>query len=309
MDKIVINEHIVGDFELILALDAFYRHRMQKYETEDLLPLVIEIFQKLGISPDKFPIEGYYYESEKLESYFNYIKTFQQVSIKHKEDLQNMLGYKKLTELYCSGLYGKYEYKDNILPQVKDPVYYAMESLSTEKWNVKNILDMAYTIINDIGNTTIIGLGILLKNPVIVTALRESVVLFPEFYTAGDPDFTIKYINKYIWNVSKEIEKLANTIIEIFNGICPYKIPNATEINAELYYKEFTSNPIDIRCVRIGYDNLSGQNYHWAIKNQEYLTSNYKFMEFWDEKLWTTEDAKNDSYKKEDLRVLKWHEM
>jgi hypothetical protein len=282
---------------------------MKKYETKYLLPLVIELFKKLAITQKEYPIEGYYYESEELKNYFNYIKTFQQVSIKYKKDIQNMLGYKKLTELYCSGLYGKYEYKNNILPQIKDPIYYALESLSVENWNVKNIINEAFTIINDIGNTTIIGLGIALKNPVIVTALRESVVLYPDFYCTGVPDFTIKYINKYIWNVSKEIENLANTIIETFNGICKYKIPKAIEKNAKIYFEEFSSNPINLRCVRIGYDDFSGKNYHWAIKNQKYLTSNYKFIEFWDKNLWTTENAKNDLFKKDDLKILKWHNV
>jgi hypothetical protein len=309
MEKVVTNEYIVGDFELILGLDSFYRNQMKEYETKVLLPLIIQIFQKLNISQKEYPIEGYYYESDELKNYFNYIKTLQQVSIKRKEDLQDMSGYKKLTELFCSGLYGKYEYKDNILPQTKDPIYYALESLPIEKWNVENIMNTANTIINDTDNTTIVGLGVLLKNPIIVTALRESVVLYSDFYCTGAPDFSIKYINKYIWNVSKEIENLANKIIEIFNEICPYKIPKAIEKNAEIYYDEFTSNPIDLRCVRIGHDNFSGRNFHWAIKNQEYLTSNYKFIEFWDTKLWTTEDAKNDWYKKDELKKLKWNEI
>jgi hypothetical protein len=307
MEKIITNEYVVSDFELILGLDSFYREQMQQYETKQLLPLVIELFEKLGVSPKKYPMEGYYYKSEKLKNYFNYIKTLREVSIKHKDDVQNMLGYKKLTELFCSGLYGKYEYDDKILPNVKDPIYYALESLSVENWNVKNILNTAHTIINDTNNTTIIGLGIIIKNPVIVTALRETAVLYADILCAGVPDFTIKYINKYIWNVSKEIEHLANIIIETFNGICPYKIPLAIEKNAKKYYDRFMSNPFDLRCVRIGYDAFSGKNYHWAIKNQEYLTNNYKFAEFWDEKHWTTEIAKNDWYRKGELKTLDWH--
>jgi len=309
MEKIITHEYIVSDFELILGLESFYRRHMKIYETKDLLPLVVALFEKLGISqPEEYPIEGYYYESEELKTYFKYIKTLKEVPIERKDVLQDMLGYKKLTELFCSGLYGKYEYVGAILPSVKDPLYYALDSLSVENWNVKNILNTAYTIINDIGNTTIIGLGIMIKNPVIVTALRESTVLYSDVPCLGMPDFTIKYVNKYIWNVSKEVEKLANMLIETFNGICPYKIPMAIEKNAEKYYDEFSSNPVDLRCVRIGSD-VSSRHYHWAIKKQEHPTSNYKFAEFWDENLWTTEKAEDDWYKKGELKKLTWHSV
>ena len=307
MGKIVKIEYVVNDFVLILSLDSFYRDCMKKYEAEDLLPLVKNIFEELKISPGEFPVEGYYYETDELKSYFNHVKTLQtleQESIKCKEKIYNMSGYKKLTELFCSGLYGIYEYEGFLLPAVRDPIYYSLKSLQQpEKWNAENILNEAYTIIKDTEDTTIVGLGILLKNPVIVTALKESVVLYNDILPTGELDHRIKYIYKYIWNVSKEIENLANKIIEIFNGICPYRIPIAVAENAKKYYNNFSSNPIKIRCVKIGYDNLSQKYYHWAINNVNY---NYKFVDFWDTKLWTTEDAKKDSYEEKELQKIKW---
>ena len=300
----VIIEHIVGDFELILGLDSFYRNKMKKYE-EKLLPLIREILNKLNKSPEKFLVEGYYYETEKLTEYFNCIKTLKQVPIIHQKKIKKLPGYKKIIQLYCSGLYGEYKFDKNILPTVKDAIYYTLETLPVNKWNKDNILDTAYEIIKDTNNYSIINLGIILKNPVIITALRESVVLYSEFICTGAPP-PIIYIHKYIWNVSKNIENMANIIIEIFNGICPYKIPEAIESNAELYYYEYTENKIDSRCVRIGFDDLSNKNYHWAIKNIKNMANKYKFIDFWDSELWTTEKLKNDYLQKEEYRKINW---
>ena len=195
-------------------------------------------------------------------------------------------------ELFCSGLYGEFEFTDCILPIVKDSLYKAMEILPEEKWNAKSILDEAYLNLLKGNDNTIIGLGVLLKNPVIVTLLRESVVLYSDFLFTGGPDFRVKYVYKYIWNVSIEIEKKAQKIIQTFNSICPYKIPDAIKKNVKIYYEKYISNPIYMRCVRIGFNGYN--HYHWAIRKKDYFTEDFEFIEFWDSKIWTTVDIKAD---------------
>jgi len=292
----IIKELIVNDFEFIIGLDSFYREKMKKYEVKILLPLIKEIFQNIDIQKKNFPIEGYYYENEDLTEYFNYVKTLKTLNNDYKPKIENMQGYKKLLNILCSGLYGNYYFNESILPITKDPIYRTLENLSFDNWKSEKIIKTAFSIIKEENDFSIISLGIIKKDPIILTALRESVALYSDIFVGSAPNLTVKYEYKYIWNVSNEIQNKANNIIEIFNGICPYKIPIAEEKNVKKYYDEYVSNPINIRCIRIGIDNI-GKNYHWAIINTDYLKRNYKFKEFWDSKFWTTETLKKDSKK------------
>ena len=67
----------VGDRELILGLDEFYRDAMKAHEVERLLPLAREVAGALGADPLDVPIEGYYTESPELELYFRIMRGLQ----------------------------------------------------------------------------------------------------------------------------------------------------------------------------------------------------------------------------------------
>jgi len=282
----------INDFEFIIGLDGFYRKNMMKYESKKLLPLLNKMVNKLNINLKNVVIEGYYYETEELKKYFTIVQNLKNIEIEKIEIFKKHEGYNKLIELFCSGLYGEYLYEKNIIPIVNDNLNKTLIKINKIQYNYKNILDYAYEEIKDKEILTLVEMGILTKNPIIVTALRESVALYVEPVMLGifEPPK-----NKYIWNVNKNIEKAGNKIIEMFNNICPYKIPVGIKENAELFYDEFIENNICYRCIKIVTDE-NGLNYHWAIIGDEY-NKKYEFKEFWDKKLWSTEEFKKN-YKK-----------
>jgi hypothetical protein len=279
---------VINDFEFIIGLDGFYRNNMMKYESDDLLPLLEKMVKQLNICLDDVEIEGYYYLTKELKKYFKIVKNLKNISIDKIEIFKEYNGYNKLIDIFCSDLYGEYKFDKYIIPSVNDILNQALKSIDVNKYNYEIILEYAYKLLQNKKKITLVELGILKKDPIIVTALRESAALYVDVVIAGDPE-PVEY--NYTWNVSKEIENAGNEIINTFNKICPYKIPYGSKENAEIYYNEFTDNKINNRCIRIAEDD-NGLKYHWAIK-YNYYTGKYKFEEFWDKKLWTSEKYKN----------------
>lgn len=279
----------VNDFEFIIGLDGFYRKNMMKYESKIIFPLLNDMIKELNIELENFHIEGYYCKTKILSKYFTIVQNLKKIDIEKINLFEKYSGYNKLIEIFCSGLFGEYKYSDKIIPSIKDSINIALKNISKAQYNFKIILDYAFELLQDKQSLTLVELGILLKNPIIVTALCESTVLYREVEMLG----TIIPKYEYIWNVSKKIEEEGNRIIETFNKICPYKIPICNENNVKKYFNEFIDNEINYRCVRLAIDE-NGKNYHWAIKWNR-INKNYEFKEFWDEKLWTTEDYKKNS--------------
>ena len=139
----------VNDFEFILGLDGFYRKNMKKYETNKILPLLYSIIIELNIELKKYEIEGYYYETKELKDYFTIVKNFKDIKVENIQKFKKYEGYNKLIELFCSGLFGDYDFNESIIPSIKDTLNISLRDIEKNQYNQENILNYAFELIKN----------------------------------------------------------------------------------------------------------------------------------------------------------------
>jgi len=285
---------IVDNRTLVLGIDEIYRKYMKEFESAFLLPQVETIAAKLGLLELDVPIEGYYGEHETLTRYFKLMRALQEVDEASESFVRKLPEFQKIWEITNSPIFGKPVRKGKLLPQGRDPLSQALDDLKDTVWSVDKILKQTYEVVNDIDDISLVGLAVRTKDPVTITALRESVILYAEKVERG---FYQGPRIEYVWEVDDKFAKTANRFIEEFNNLLPKDshigkgIPKAEPLNTELFYSSFTENKILGRCANLGSEPSSPRlYYHWAITKQK---NEFALDEFWDTKLWTTAEYKS----------------
>jgi hypothetical protein len=129
---------------------------------------------------------------------------------------------------------------------------------------------------------SLVGLAARIRDPVVLTAVRESVVLYGELAFTGLPTPT-KY--EYVWEVDDDLAAQASRFIDAFHTLFGEKLPPPEPTQAGTYWHACSDNEVACRCVRLGYDP-AGRQYHWAIYP---AADGYHVQEFWHDDIWTTE--------------------
>lgn len=282
---------IVDNRVLILGIDEIYRKYMKEFESTFLLPQVEVVAEKLNVKETDVPVEGYYGEHKTLTRYFKLMRALQDMDESSKPSVENMPEFQAVWKITNSPIFGKPQNKGKLLPQGRDPLSQAMDDTKETGWESQKIIGRAYEVAMETDDISLVGLAVRIKDSVVITALRESVILYAEKmelgYIQGPPV-------EYIWKVDDEFAEVANRFIEEFNKILPKDsylsngIPKAEYQNAEQFYSAHQDDEILGRCANLGYDRSTPRlHYHWAITQQ-----NDQFMldEFWSPKLWTTDE-------------------
>ena len=170
---------------------------------------------------------------------------------------------------------------------MQDPLYLALDNTLPNNWNEKVLVEKVHKIAKESDDYSLVGLAALCKDAIVLTALRESIVLYAGVAPLGFPP---KY--EYKWNVDEEVEVQANRFISTFNELTSNDILSAKAENAEYFYDASEDNDISGRCVRIAYDDSKKptKHYHWAINSHN---DELVFDEFWNTELWTTDMYKH----------------
>lgn len=287
MDNVIINE--VNNRTLILALDYLYRENMKVYEVETLLPASKSLAHYLEIEILDVPIEGYYNESDELKDYFLTCKSLQLLDEAEKHKVASMEDYALLSHVMSSEIYGSAS-RSGFFEQRLDPLYFALMDTQPDDWNIETLIKKAHDFSLENDDYSLVGIAAFIKDPVVLTALRESVALYGAV-VAGCCLEPSQY--KYIWNVDEELELKINKFIRVFNDLSGSSLYKAEASNAEYFYDAFQQNNIIGRCIHIGFDDRKHpiENYHWAIKDSN---SDLIVDEFWSTELWTTERYQNE---------------
>ena len=279
---------IIDDRVFLIGLDCLYRDQMKWFEADKLLPCAEKMAQVLAVQPADIPIEGYYTESHKLRQYFQTMRALQEVNVDKQTAVNGLFEFEFIMKILTSGLYGEPVHNDKLLPGGRDPLSRALKQRAGMTWNIPTLMKTAYEYAADHDDFSLVSLAVRTRDPVVVTALRESVVLYAEMGYFGikeEPQF------RYIWRVSPEIAETASRFIQTFNQLTSGELPLANARNAEIFLKAFTENQILGRCVRLG-DSGGGQPpyYHWAIYTTNWHNPQALQVEdFWNEKIVTTE--------------------
>lgn len=277
---------VVDNKTFVLGLDELYREAVKYYERTELLNHAKTLAELLNLEPLNCPIEGYYYEEPELTEYFKLIRAIQEVPIENLDIVKKEESYKRLYQIVTSPIFGNDFDKGKLLPRSSNPFNVSLKK-TFPNWNMQTITQEAYQLAGQSNDFSLVTLGVLTKDPIVITALRESLALYMAAVAAGIPE-PVQY--KYEWRVDSEIEKRAKLFVSEFNSLFNNELPLPCEKNAETYYYACKTEGLFGRCINLGNNNNPSnmQFYHWAIKfNSDY---NLEACEFWDSKIVTTQE-------------------
>ena len=275
---------VVNNRAFLLGLDELYRAAMKGHERGELLSCARETASVLSVAPADVPIESYYSEDEGLTNYFRLMRALQRVLKDRASEVANLVGFKRLKQVTESPIFGPPCNSESLLSAGEDALSVALKNTFPE-WTVPNLTKMAYDCAADSSDFSLVALAALSRDAVVLTALRESVVLYAEA-VAGSAMWSEP---EYIWEVDEILQQRAVQFVETFNQLFDERLPRPAPENADVYWMASSEWKIVGRCVRIGFDDSVKpiRHYHWAIdrdaKYQPVVT------EFWDTEIWTTE--------------------
>ncbi len=200
--------------------------------------------------------------------------------------VNRMDAYKRLFAVTSSALFGEAMDLGGLFPAGSDALTTALQT--TQPWTVPVLTAAAQRIAvmgNDCGLVTLAAFP---GDPVVLAALRESVVLYVMMgatLSTGQPP-------RYDWQVDPELAERAGRFVATFNELFPRgpALPEPTASNAEQFWVANHASRIAGRCVRIGNDQSGPPRYyHWGIRIVNGFTGPLEVDEFWSDEVWTTE--------------------
>jgi hypothetical protein len=207
----------------------------------------------------------------------------QQVPKSRESELRNVSGFERLKQVTESRIFGPPFGGRYLLSVGEDALSVALKSTFPE-WAVENLTRRAYEWAAESADFSLVALAALSRDPVVLTALRESVVL----YAMAVGGSAMWREPEYVWEVDGIIQERAAQFVETFNGLFDESLPRPAPENAKEFWLASSEWKILGRCVRIGFDDSIKpvRHYHWAIDRD----AKYRpiVTEFWDTEIWTT---------------------
>ena len=263
---------------------------MKRAEGGELLTCAREIALTLRVAPANGPVEGYYAETERLTEYFQLMRALQAEPNRRVAEVEQRRAYQRLYEVTSAPLFGRPRHEDKLLPVGRDALTEALETTPRSNLNIPQVTAGAEAVARAMDDYSLVGLAALTKDAVVLTALRESVVLYAEVAFLGSALEPIRQEPVYEWRVDPELARQANRFIRAFNALFPAgrRLAEAVAKNAEVFWSACDVMGIIGRCVRIGYDDTVSptKHYHWAIRH---AGRELDVEEFWAAEIWTTE--------------------
>jgi hypothetical protein len=277
---------VVDNRIFLLGLDDLYRKAMKKHEGEELLGCARVTAEALGVSPADVPIEGYYTETPQLSEYFRLMRALQGVDSRRAPAVDHLPHFRRLKQVGESGLFGASHDSRYLLSTGADPLTRALEQDPFPKsWSIANLTKQAGVIAAQSTDFSLVALAALACDAVVLTALRESVVLYARLtFCRRLPEEPFEYI----WNVDETIAARARRFVTTFNELFDERLPEPSSANAPIFWNAHSRADIVGRCVRISVNPtvLPPQHYHWAIA---WENDGLVVRDFWSPEVWTTE--------------------
>jgi len=269
---------VVDNRVFLLGLDRLYRDAVKPHERGELLACARRVAAQLRVAPAEVPVEGYYVEDTQLTEYFRLVRALQEVDESRTPEVASSTEFRRLLDVTAAPLYGRPEQKGKILPVGRDPLAQAL--LDTRPWTVDLLTTAAHAAAHSTDDISLVGLAARIEDPVVITAARESVVLYAEIVTGAFP----RLRPKYVWKVDPELARHANRFLAAFSALFGERLPPPEPAQAERYWNACEGNEILGRCARLGYE--VGRSYHWAICRDD--ARGLVVQDFWHPDVWTT---------------------
>ena len=278
----MVTQHVVDNRVFLLGLDRLYREAMKRHERTELLICARRVAARLRVSPANAPVEGYYAEEAELTDYFRIMRALQEVEGSRAYEVARMKEFERLRNVTSAPVYGHPVIAGKLLPAGRDALFQALSDTYPE-WTVARLTSAAYQIAQKTDDISLVGLAARIRDPVVLAAVRESVVLYAEAFAGGQPAPP-----EFVWAVENELANLASRFIDAFNTLFGEELPRAEPALAARYWEAYEDNEILGRCVRIAYDDSVQpiKHYHWGIYRN--ASGEFAVQEFWQSKVWPT---------------------
>lgn len=273
----------VNNRVFLLGLDAWYRKAVKPHERGELLQCVRAVAAKVGAAPWQGPVEGYYAEDKHLTEYFRWVRALQQAPVARRADVANLKEFKRLWEVTSSPIYGRAVETGGLIPVGRDSLSEALDDTGPD-WTLARLVDTAYRTSQETDDCSLVGLAALARDPVVLTALRESVVLYAELVFLEQPPPPRR---EFIWAVDEQVAQRSARFVEAFNRLFNERLPQPIAGNAEVFWNACDEAAIVGRCVRLGVTPPPARHYHWAICRA--AGGALAVHEFWGDEPWTTQ--------------------
>ena len=175
----MVEQCVVDNRVFLLGLDGLYRHAMKRHERTELLICARRVAATLRVTLANVPVEGYYSEEEELTEYFCIMRALQQVEGSRASEVARMKEFERLRNVTSAPLYGRPVDEGKLLPVGRDALSQALLETFPE-WTVARLTVAAYEIAQKTDDISLVGLAARIRDPVVLAAVRESVVLYAE---------------------------------------------------------------------------------------------------------------------------------
>ena len=279
-------DRLVDDRAFLLGLDELYREAMKKHERTELVACAQRVAGALQIVPAAVPVEGYYREHADLEAYFRLMRALQAVPVGRRSEVESLAQFQRLLAVTSSPIFGIPIENERLLPSGRDPLSAALNTASVAaEWTVPSLMAAASVVARRNEDYSLVGLACRAGDPVVVAALRESVVVYAELVTIGAAPQRAR--PRYVWRVDPALAMSGQRFIDAFNGLFGKELPPATQEYAHIYGSNAAESRIEGRCVRLGQTNdVPPAYYHWAVAR---TAGELVVNEFWAAEIWTTD--------------------
>jgi hypothetical protein len=272
----------------LLGLDALYRRAMKEHERGELLACARRVSAALKVPPADVPLEGYYSEHADLTAYFRLMRALQHVPLGRAAEVASLPEFRRLFAVTSSPIFGS-PTREFLLPVGSDPLSKALkEARSLDAWTVPRLTAAASAIAREDSDCSIVGLAARTEDPVLMAAVRESVVLYAEMRTLG----LMPASRTFVWRVDADLSASAQRFVDTFNALFGEELPPVSAEYAHVFGEAADVLQIIGRCVRIGQtDGAQQGQYHWAVARTS--EGHLAVDEFWAMEIWTTDQYRN----------------
>ena len=276
-------EFVVDNRVFLLGLDALYRRAMKEHERGELLACARRVSDALRVPPADVPIEGYYTEHADLTAYFRLMRALQNVSLDRTAAVEPLPEFQRLLAVTSSPIFGS-PMRASLLPVGSDPLSKALKAAdSIDAWTVPRLTAAASAIAREDSDYSLVGLAARAEDPVLMAALRESVVLYAEVATLC----ALPARPMFVWRVDPDLAAAAQRFVDGFNALFGEELPPASAEYGHVFGEAADDLQIVGRCVRIGQtDDAQPGQYHWAVARTS--EGDLAVDEFWAREIWTT---------------------
>jgi len=280
-----VQQCVVDSRVFLLGLDALYRKAMKRHERVELLACARTVAQALSIRPADVPIEGYYDEDESLVEYFRLVRALQAVARDRTGEVAHLPAFVRLEQVASAPVFGRPQNEDRLLPVGRDALSQALHDTRATRsgWTIPALVAAASDAARTTDDISLVGLAARAEDPVVLAALRESVVLYAMRVALGRASS-----RAYVWQVDEALAAAARRFIDAFNALFGDHLPPPIPKQAEQYWEANDENEVVGRCVRLGFDDTQSpvRHYHWAICRGS--GSGLIVQDFWRDAVWTT---------------------